>query len=94
MWLESAGMLDNKKYELSLKMSGGPHVEAPEIKTPCSRVLVTSHESRIVKMLVRCCEVAVTVAMRETTVCLRVTKYIVLFLSATNASHNQRHEFP
>lgn len=89
-------MLDNEKHELLLKMSGGPHVEAPDIKTPCSVVLVSSRESRIVKRLVRCCEVAVTVITRETAVfvCLSVTKYVVLFLSATNASHIQRHEFP
>jgi len=86
-------MLDNKKYELLLKMLGGPHVEAPDIKTPCSIVLVTSRESRIMKRLVRYCEVAVTVTVRETavSVCLNVTKYVVLFLSATNASHIQRH---
>jgi hypothetical protein len=72
MWLESAGMLDNKKYELLLKTSGGPYVEAPDIKTPRSRGLVTSRERRIVKRLVRCCEVALTVTMRETAVSVSV----------------------
>ena len=77
MWLESAGMLDNKKYELLHKMSGGPHIEATDVKTPCSRVLVTSRDSQKMNRLVRCCEVAVTV-----TVTVTVTTREWLFLSA------------
>jgi len=70
MWLESAGLLDNKKYENLLKMSGNPHVKVPDIKTLSSRGLVTSRDSLIVKNLVRCYEVAATITMRETAVCL------------------------
>jgi hypothetical protein len=93
---KSIGMLDNKKYELLLKMSGGSHVESPDFKTPRSKVLVSSSENQIVERLIRCCQVAVTVTMRQTafSVCLNMTKYVVLFLSATNASHIHRHEFP